>query len=306
MTIWHLQLFVAVAETGSMSAAAKQYMIRQPSVSQKISELESHYGVLLFERLGNRLHITEAGEKLLPLARDLTSRFNFLEDYMESQHAVNRLRIGATITIGSSILPQFIERYRCENPDTEIFASISNTASISQKLVNNELDIALVEGVVKSLELVSTPKLKDFLVLACGKGHPFYSKPSLHSQDLQDMDFVMREPGSGTRELFEQYLARHHVHIKIALEYNNPEAMRQAILVNRCMAVISVRLLEDAARANEVRLFQSQGQEWNRTFNLVYHKNKHVTKAMRRFCTLLDQCSDWTNPPLLPMRPLLD
>ena len=82
--------------------------------------------------------------------------------------------------------------------------------------------------------------------------------------------------------------------------------MRQAILVNRCMAVISVRLLEDAARANEVRLFQSQGQEWNRTFNLVYHKNKHVTKAMRRFCTLLDQCSDWTNPPLLPMRPLLD
>ena len=306
MTIWHLQIFVAVAETGSMSAAAKRYMIRQTSVSQKISELESHYGVLLFERLGNRLHITEAGEKLLPLARDLTSRFNFLEDYMESQHTLDRLRIGATITVGSGILPQLIERYRCENPDTDIFASISNTASISQKLLNNELDIALVEGIVKSPELISKPKLKDFLVLACGKGHPFYSKPSLHSRDLQDMDFVMREPGSGTRELFEQYLASRHVRIKIALEYNNPEAMLQAILVNRCMAVISVRLLEEAARAEEVHLFQNEGQEWNRTFNLVYHKNKHVTKSMRRFCTLLDQCPDWTEPPLLPMRPLLD
>ena len=117
---------------------------------------------------------------------------------------------------------------------------------------------------------------------------------------------IMREPGSGTRELFEQYLASRHVRIKIALEYNNPEAMLQAILVNRCMAVISVRLLEEAARAEEVHLFQNEGQEWNRTFNLVYHKNKHVTKSMRRFCTLLDQCPDWTEPPLLPMRPLLD
>lgn len=305
MTIWHLKLFVAVAETGSMSAAAAKYFIKQPSVSQKISELETHYGVLLFERLGNRLHITESGQKLLELARDLTSRFDFLEEYMQSEQRSRRIRIGATVTIGSSVFPQIIQQFRERSPGTEVYACVQNTAAIADKLLKNELDIALVEGKVKNQDLISIPKIKDFLVLACGKGHPFYGRSALHVAELNGMEFVMREPGSGTRELFEGFAAERGIHIKTVFEYNNPEAMRNAICINNCLAVISVRLLEQAAQTGDVHLFIRSEQEWNRTFNLVFHKNKHINPSMREFCSLLERFQDVQMEEKYPMGQLL-
>lgn len=289
MTLWHLRLFAAVAETGSMSAAAAQFMIRQPSVSQKIGELEAHYGVLLFERLGNRLQITESGRKLLPMAKDVVRRFDFLDEFMSAEQGKSRLRLGGTITVGSAVFPRLLQRYREENPEVELFASVSNTSAISEKLLNNELDAALVEGQVKSPELLSIPKIDDFLVLACGRGHPFYSKEEIEIRQLDRMEFVMRERGSGTRELFEQYVRNHGVQIHTLLEYNNPDAMRSAILSNNCLAVISVLLVEKDAENGDVRLFHSGHREWNRTFNLVYHKNKHISRPLQAFFELLDR-----------------
>ncbi len=305
MTIWHLKLFIAVAESGSMSGAANQYLIRQPSVSQKIAELERHYGVLLFERLGNRLHITEAGEKLLPMARDVVTRFDFLDESMAAEQRGGRLRIGATVTIGSSLLPELLFQFRAANPHTEVFASVNNTAAVAEKLLNNELDLALVEGKVKSPDLISLPKIDDFLVLACGSRHPFFQRSQLHCRDLAGMEFVMREPGSGTRELFEQYSQAHGLSIRTLLECGNPDAMRSAVRVDNCLAVISVRLLEQDAREGSVWLFRNQDQEWNRTFDLVYHKNKHINGAMRRFCALLEQYRDLEEALDFPMGRLL-
>lgn len=305
MTIWHFRLFLSVAETGSMSAAAALHDVRQPTVSQKISELEHYYHVLLFERLGNRLHITETGRRLLPLAKDAISKFDSLEEFLCEERGASRLRIGATVTIGCSIFAQILESYRLQQPETEVFALIDNTATICSKLLANELDIGLVEGTVSSQELISIPQINDYLVLACGRNHSFYHKPKLYSHELDGMGFVIREHGSGTRALFEKYLQEHNLHIHPILEYNNPDAMRSAIRVNNCLAVISARLLEQEAREGEVRLFQSQEKEWNRTFNLVFHKNKHISRAMRCFQQLLSQFHDIEPAVQNVMRPLM-
>ncbi|WP_165445402.1 LysR family transcriptional regulator [Bacilliculturomica massiliensis] len=307
VTLWHLKLFTAVAESGSMSAAAARYMIRQPSVSQKIGELETHYGVLLFERFGNRLQITESGKRLLPLARDLTSRFDFLDEFMSAERGRRRLRVGGTITVGSAVFPRLLQTYREENPDVELFASVSNTSAVCEKLLNNELDAALVEGRVTHPDLISTPKINDSLVLACGRAHPFYSSPAVRIGQLDQMEFVMREPGSGTRELFEQYVNRHGVKIRTLLEYNNPDAMRKALFANSCLAVISVLLLEEDAMRGDVRLFQNSRREWNRTLNLVRHKNKHIGRPLSRFFELLDRdAKSFETHESIPMGLLLD
>ncbi|MGE4549309.1 MAG: LysR family transcriptional regulator [Intestinibacillus sp.] len=289
MTIWHLKLFVDVAELGGMSAAAAKNKIRQPSVSQKIAELEKHYGVLLFERMGNRLMITESGKKLLEMARDVVSRYDFLEEFMEEEHHRRRLRIGATLTVGSSIFARLMQRFCAENPEVEVYGTIGNTAAICEKLLKNELDIALVEGEVREPELTSVPKLQDFLMLACGRGHPFYDRTEVYSHELDGMAFVMREQGSGTRELFERYAARHGLKIRTMLEYSCPEAIRQAVCINGCLAVLSARLLEKAAQDGSIRLFRSEGPDWDRTFDIVYPKNKHISVPIRRFCELLER-----------------
>lgn len=292
MTIWHIQLFIAVAETGSMSAAAQQYGIRQPSVSQKISELENYYGVRLFERMGNRLQITQTGKQFLPLAKDAVSKFDAVEEFLHEEHKASRLRIGATITVGSSVFPQIMQTFRQQQPDCQVFACIDNTAAICRRLLENELDIGLVEGKVTSSDLVCLPQIHDFLVLACGRNHPFYHKPVLYSDELNEMEFVMREAGSGTRALFEQYLTAHDLHIRTVFEYNNPDAMRGAVLYNQCLAVLSARLLEKEAKQGDVCMFQTQPEEWRRSFSLVYHKNKHISRSMRCFIQVLAQFQD--------------
>ncbi|GAA6502416.1 LysR family transcriptional regulator [Blautia parvula] len=119
MTIRHLKIFLAVAESGKMSLAAEQLFITQPSVSQAIRELEEHYQTLLFERLSKKLYITEDGKKLYVTAKQLVTQFESLEESMQKENRREKLRIGGTITLGSGILSRVVRDLRAEQPDLE-------------------------------------------------------------------------------------------------------------------------------------------------------------------------------------------
>ncbi len=287
MTLRHLKIFIAVAETGKMSLAAEQFYLSQPTVSQAISELESYYHVLLFERLAKKLYITEAGKRLLTLARQVIKEYESLEAHMFAASTLERLRLGATVTVGNCLLSPLLTELAQKMPQVETYAYVGNTSVIEEKLLHAELDVGVVEGVVKSPELVSLPMIEDFLILACGQEHPFAQRQTLTAQDLQGENFVMREAGSGTRDLFEQYLRQNRLTIHTKLEATCPETMRHAIRNNGCLAVISVRLLEKEIKAGQVVIFSQQQAAWNRTFNLVYHKNKKQTPAMEQLAAIL-------------------
>ena len=216
MTIRHLRIFVAVAETGTMSAAAKQCYITQPTVSQTIRELENHYQLRLFDRLSQKLYITDAGRQLLTYARRVLSQFDILEANMEAIRQKERLRIGATITVGACLLSSVLNDLKTIHPQLETYACVANTSLIEQKLLSSELDVALVEGTITSPDLTAIPVVDDFLVLAMSRNHPLAGKKEIHAQELSDYDFVMREKGSGTRQLFENYLEKSHVTCRIA------------------------------------------------------------------------------------------
>ena len=178
MTIRHLKIFIAVAETGKMSLAAKKLYLAQPTISQAIHELEAHYHTQLFDRLSKRLYITETGRELLDLARNAVRAFDDLELHMENHTRTEHFRIGATVTVGSCLLPSLLEDFRQKRPQADTFSFIGNTAMIEEKLLKSELDAGIVEGVIKSPDLISIPMVEDYLVLACGKDHPFASLTS--------------------------------------------------------------------------------------------------------------------------------
>lgn len=283
MTIRHLKIFIAVADTGKMSAAAEKLYISQPSVSQAIRELEAHYQTLLFERLSKKLFITEAGKRLYSYARPVVAQFDLIEENMAQESQIQRLRIGGTITLGSSILSYMVRDLKKACPGLELYSYVNNTRIIEQKLLNTDLDVAVVEGQIKSPDLVAVPMIRDMLVLACGMEHPFAGKSSINVTDLNDQCFVMRESGSGTRELFETFIRRHHLRILTAFEENTPDAIRNAVKINGCLAVISLRLLEKDLKDNEVYVFTSSGHEWNRQFSFVYHKDKFLSAPILKF-----------------------
>lgn len=296
MTIRHLRIFIAVAETGQMSRAAQRCYLTQPTVSQAIRELEEHYDTLLFERLSKRLHITPSGLKLLGYARKLVAAYNQLEESMQGESLKKHLRIGATMTVGACLLPELLNSLQRELPMLELYSYIANTSLIEKQLLDASLDIALVEGVVKSPDLISIPVIDDYLVLACSEKHDFASREHIFLKELEGYSFVMREQGSGTRSLFEQYAADNHLKLNVACESNSTEAIKNAVMENGYLAVISARLLRNEAREGRIHLYRSKDHLWNRYFNLVYHKDKQLTEEM----AALKRLTEGNDYPVFP------
>lgn len=282
MTIRHLKIFIAVAETGSMSAAANRLYLTQPTVSQAIRDLEEHYQVSLFQRLHKKLFITEEGQQLLELALMTVGNFESLELSMQRYQKRIHLRIGSSLTVGTCLMANIISDLEHEHPEMDIYSFVSNTAEIEQKLIRRELDVAVVEGIIDSPKLVSIPIVEDSLVLVCGKNHEFYQKDIVYVSELEGQKFAIREKGSGTRKLFEQYLSTHNIHIQTAWEANCPRTIMNAVLYNNALAVMSQRLLKHECTHKSVKIFRYETGEWDRYFKLVYLKG---TSGSAEYCS---------------------
>lgn len=288
MTIRHLKIFITVAETGSMSVAANRLYLTQPTVSQAIRDMEEHYHVQLFERLHKKLFITQEGQQLLSLALMAVSEFDNLELSMQRFQERLPLRIGSSLTVGTCLMAKVISELGGDYPKMDIYSYVSNTAEIEQKLLRRELDVAVVEGIIESPELVSIPMVEDSLVLVCGKNHDFYQKEIVYASELNDRKFAIREKGSGTRKLFEQYLSTHNIHIRIAWEANCPRTIMDAVIYNNVLAVMSQRLIRHECMHQSVKIFRYETGEWDRHFKLVYLKKRSAGKD-NVCCTVSDK-----------------
>ena len=193
MTLRHLKIFIEVVETGKMSAAAKNLYIAQPSVSQAVHELETHYRTLLFKRYSKKLFITDSGRLLYTYAKQLAAQFDRMEENMLTKKRREKFRIRATISVGGSILSPVVKRFRQEFPDLDVYAFVGNTQEIEVRLLNMDLDAGIIEGFVKSADLITVPLLEDPMVLACSADHPLAGRSVLHIEDLQGQEFVIRE-----------------------------------------------------------------------------------------------------------------
>lgn len=297
MTIRHLKIFITVAECGSMNTAARELYLSQPTISQAIRELEEYYDTRLFDRLSRRLHITPAGQELLNNAYQVVGQFNQLERNMQKKNHKDIIRIGSTITIGSCLISNVLNDFQEAMPEIETYTFIGNTHMIEEKILKSELDIALVEGEIHHQDLIILPSIRDFLVLGCAAQHPFAEREEIRVKELEHQKFVMREPGSGTRALFDKFIKRHNLDISISWEATCPDAFRNAILYNQCLAVVSVRLLERDIRSRQIRIFNPQSDELERSFSLVYHKDKVFTPAMSTIRNIIAHYRqpDWLN-----------
>lgn len=174
---------------------------------------------------------------------------------------------------------------------------MSNTKDIEQKLLRAELDVGIVEGEILSPDLTVLPIIDDCLVLAVGKYHPLYHRNCIQILDLAGECFAMREQGSGTRQLFEDYIAKHQIYVRTVWEANSPRTLLNAVLYDQVLSVMSLRLMTHEIRHNTIRVFYNKNGEWNRKFKLVYHKNKFLTPAIHDLEKLLHTYKNIKLPP---------
>ena len=190
MTLRHLKIFVAVFETGSITAAGEKLYIAQPSISLAISELEAYYGIKLFDRISKRLYITASGKHFLQYATHIVGLFEDMEKEVKNFDAHGVIRVGSSITIGNYLLPNNIKAFKEMHPKMEVRVIIDNSKTIEQHILNNYIDIGLIEGIVHSPYIKSEHFMEDELVLICSNTHAFANCPEINIDSLKNSEFL--------------------------------------------------------------------------------------------------------------------
>lgn len=280
MNLRHLKIFMTVADCGNMHRAAEQLFISQSTVSQAIRELEADYGVRLFERLSRRIYLTENGALLLSYARHILQSVDEMEHAMRHRSQSPSLRLGGSVTVGTCLLDRVIDRMEAILPGAGIFVTVNNTQTIENQLLHNELDAAVVEGIITSPELTRIPVLEDELVVVAGKGHPLFHAPHPALADLEGMSFISRETGSADRNQFEQILSEREITIVRKWQCTNTEAIKHAVMRGRGLAILSRLLISAETSRGDMRILPLEDISVKRTIHLVYHKNKYLSPVM--------------------------
>ena len=295
MTLRHFRIFIAVCEAGSMTAAAAQLFMTQPPVSQAIAEMESHYGIKLFDRLGRNIYLTPAGTTLRSYASHILSLSGEIESQLADLSKTGSLRIGASMTIGTAMLPYMIKSFLTTHPKAHIEAVVDNSATIIHLLNVAKLDIGLVEGLGHWPDIVSLPFYDDELALICPPDHPWAALPTITVGQLAGKNFVVREEGSGTREVFESAMKATGINYHLVGIFNNSEAIVNAVACGIGLALVSRLAIQDAVALGKVGSTRVAGLDVKRQFNLVYHKNKFLSPQLSDFIQL---CENFCQLPL--------
>jgi DNA-binding transcriptional LysR family regulator len=290
MTLRHFKILIAVCDNMNMTVAAQTLYISQSAVSQTISELEKHYNIKLFERLGKKLYLTAAGKKLLGFARHMISLDFAAENEMRELQDNGYLRIGSSITIGAYVLPKLISKYSELYPKTKIEAFIDNTAKIQAMILSDKIDIALVEGEITSNEIYQIPFMDDELVLICNKSHKFTKCKSVCANEFEKENFIIREQGSGTRRIFEAIMSANNIIWHQIWTCNNADAIKMAVIEGIGISVISKRAIKQEVKNGDIMVIPISGLQFKRNFKIVYHINKFISPCMKE---LINLCHDF-------------
>lgn len=287
LTLRHFKIFITVCETLNMTQAAEKLYISQSAVSQAISDMETYYGIKLFERLSKKIFLTISGKKLLSYSRHIISMTEEAQSELKSLSQDGQIRIGASVTVGSAVLPQIIKNFSALNPTTEISVIEDNTAIIESLILNNEIDIGLIEGEIVSSDIIVKPFMQDELVLISGKGHSFSEKPLINSRELSKEKFIIRENGSGTRKLFETKMAANNINWVASWICNNSETIKNAVINNLGISVISKRSIEKEIDKEILFISKIEGIDFIRDLKIAYHRNKFITSQIDQFINYL-------------------
>ena len=295
LTLRQLQIFAAVADTGSTSAAAAAVALSQSATSAALNDLERALDMALFDRVGKRLVLNDNGRELLPQARELLDRATAIERWArDGQGHVGVLRIGASTTIGNYVLPTLLAGFQRDladsgQPQWTAHVAIANTLAIATQVVNFELDLALVEGPCEQPELTVEPWLTDELVIVAGARDPIVPPPGgrVATAQLRAATWLLREEGSGTRETIREALTPHLHHMKSGIEFGNSEAIKRAAAGGLGITCLSRWVVSDMLATGELVELPTDLHRLDRSFYLISHARKLATPGVRRLTAYL-------------------
>ncbi len=282
-----LEVFLAVAHYENVSRAATALSMSQSACSGSLKELEQQFSIQLFDRVGKRLQTNEMGRKFRPRVESLMQQAKELEAEFREHKTSGLLKIGATLTIGNYLCVRLIQSYLKEQT-AQAKLEVANTRVIVEKLLNFDIDIGMIEGEINHPELLMLPWMDDELQCFCSPQHPLATTKKIDTKDLIEATWILRETGSGTRQIFERGMGSLYPQLKVVLELEHTEAIKRAVEANMGISCLSKIALKDAfARGSLVAL--NSPQDFKRKLYLVLHKDKYRSAGIQHW---LNICGD--------------
>jgi DNA-binding transcriptional LysR family regulator len=285
-TLRQLEVFLAAAHTENITRAAEQLSMSQSAASSALKDLEQQFSIQLFDRIGKRLQINELGRALRPQAEALLDQAQALEQGFRRHDQVGELKIGATLTIGNYLAVDIMAEFISRHPAAKVALNVANTAAISQQVLNFDLDVGLIEGELHHPDLEVTKWREEELQIFCSPSHPLATKKNLSNADLLSAQWILREPGSGTRQAFDRALHDLLPDLNIRLELQHTEAIKRAVETGLGIGCLSKVSLQSALETKRLVALDAKSRDFKRFFYFILHRQKYRSEGILRWLEL--------------------
>jgi DNA-binding transcriptional LysR family regulator len=288
LNLHEIAVFLAVAESASFSQAARRLHLSQPAVSQAIHSLEIQFGTRLFERQGRAIRLTQSGEALLPVARDLAGATRVVVDTMnrvESQVA-GELMVGCSSTAGKYVLPSLVAAFQHQFPEVRVRLDIRSKEEVFARLLDGQLTLGVMSNLSDEPGLEYHPFFEDRVILVVPAVHSWAAYGRALPADLPDQPMIMREAGSGTTVVLLEALAQHGISadmLDVVMQVSNAEAIEMAVEEGIGVAFISELAAEHGLALGRIKRVEVEGLELRRMLYMARNLDWPLTRAQQLF-----------------------
>jgi DNA-binding transcriptional LysR family regulator len=284
ITIRQLQVFSSVAKHLSYTRAAEELHLTQPAVSMQIKQLEKSVGLNLFEQIGKKIYLTEAGNVVLEHAISINSKLKSIENDLEQLKGIDGGRL--TVCIASTVnyfATRLISRFSQAYPNVQISLDVTNRHDLLKRLETNEPDLVLMGRPPASADLNSTAFMDNPLVVIANPHHPLANESDIPIQRLTDEKFVLREQGSGTRSAMEEIFEEYHVKPRVSTQLSGNESIKQAVEAGLGLALVSFHTVDLELKANRLTTLDIQHFPILKKWHIGHRSGKHLSATAQAF-----------------------
>ena len=283
-TLRQLQVFDKVASHLNYSRAAEELYLSQPAVSMQIKQLEGHIGLPLFEQMGKKIFLTEAGRELFHYARSIAQQLAEMEAVFDEMKGLGRGKLTlSVVNTANYFTPQLLAKFCQRHPNINVILQVANRDAVLKQLTDNSTDLAIMGKPPEGLDITAESFLDNPLVVIADPGHPLATLSHIKFSQLARETFLSREKGSGTRSAMERVFAQHRVQPRISMEMETNEAIKQAVQAGMGLGILSLHSIELELETRRLVTLDVEHFPLLRHWFVAHRSNKRLSSAAIAF-----------------------
>ena len=280
LTLRQMQIFLNVVKSGHLTNVAKEMKLSQSAISMSIKELESILGRPVFDRINKKLVLNEVGRAFHKEIDPIFKKFSDIEYEFKNSENKGMIRVGASTTIVDYLMPSIICSYMSAYPDVKITLKEGNTKEIAAMIEDGSIDVGFVEGLVSGSNIIKEKiGVDELLVVTADKN----LASSCSIDELAEKRWVLREEGSGTREVFLNYIKEKVDDLNVFFELGHTESIKSILMNRECLTCISKISVENEINDGKLYQVDVKNFECKRDFLMIYHKDKYHSTLFEKF-----------------------